>query len=100
VRGYFLAWYDSYSASGCPIATDLRYTQGARKTTLRKGKKCAGIVLLQRYLITQGQLLKAPDGYFGDNTFNALTAWQQANNLAVDGKFGPQSNAVAKLFNW
>ena len=93
-RGAFLAWYDTYSATGTPIAKDGRHTQGARPCSIRKGHKCAGVVLIQRYLGLK------TTGYFKDAEVAALKAWQGKNGLAVDGVYGIESNKVAGIFDW
>ena len=52
---------------------------------LKKGKKGVYVNLMQRLLgITA-------DGSYGGQTKNAVTAYQKANKLLVDGKCGPQT---------
>jgi uncharacterized protein YcbK (DUF882 family) len=97
-RGSWTAWFDTTSSSGTPYS-GVTHTQGGRKTVFKRGQHCAGIVLLQRYLLSKGYSLKA-DGEFGQKTYNALVLWQVANGIKADGKYGTQSNNVAKIFNW
>ena len=93
VRGYFLAWYDSYSAVGTPYS-GLTHTQGGRKTVFKTGQRCAGIVLIQRFLNVKAT------GYWNNTTQIALVTWQKVSGLTADGKYGQQCNNVARIFNW
>ncbi|MEU4421798.1 peptidoglycan-binding protein [Actinoplanes sp. NPDC024001] len=56
--------------------------------TTRKGDDGHPVLTLQYLLRHRGQTLTA-DGVFGDKTDAALRAFQQANQLAVDGIAGP-----------
>jgi lysozyme family protein/peptidoglycan hydrolase-like protein with peptidoglycan-binding domain len=63
---------------------------------LRKGAKGSLVTWLQERLTAHGQPVTA-DGDFGANTYKAVTAFQRANGLEVDGVVGSASaNALAK----
>jgi LysM repeat protein len=55
---------------------------------LKKGMKNDAVRELQDILISLGFLEGESDGLFGDKTLNAVTAFQRANNLNVDGVVG------------
>ncbi len=57
--------------------------------TLRKGSSGRFVRYLQFVLKTQGYSVGAVDGVFGNNTQNAVIAFQTANNLTADGVVGP-----------
>ena len=63
---------------------------------LHKGNSGAAVAALQNALIQKGSLLKA-DGVFGDNTFNALKAFQANAGLLADGIAGPKTFAALAL---
>jgi predicted chitinase len=62
---------------------------------LRRGSKGANVQTLQQRLSDLGYSLSV-DGNFGPGTANAVVAFQQKNNLGVDGAVGP--NTWAKLW--
>ncbi len=53
--------------------------------------KHSQVVLLQNKLNTMGYNCGTADGKYGTNTVNGVKAFQRANNLTVDGKFGKAS---------
>ena len=57
--------------------------------TLRLGSRGVYVRYLQSKLTAKLYPLGAVDGIFGANTLNAVRAFQQENNLAVDGIVGP-----------
>lgn len=57
-------------------------------TTLRKGMKNDDVKLLQENLILLGYLSGKADGTYGDQTVEAVTAFQKANKLTADGVAG------------
>ena len=87
-RGKNVAWYDSYSSTGCP-------GQGGRPTIYRKGTKGAGVVLIQR------KLGLAADGHYGAKTADAVKRWQAQHGLDDDGVFGRETNkAMGNVLPW
>jgi Putative peptidoglycan binding domain len=63
-------------------------------TTLKPGDKGAQVTALQRALAKLGYSPGKPDGVYGAATQRALTAFQEANNLAADGILGSQTLAA------
>ncbi len=59
--------------------------------TLRLGSTGADVERLQRDLIQLGYNIGAVDGTFDAQTEDAVKAFQQKNNLNVDGVVGPQT---------
>ena len=64
--------------------------------TLKKGINGKDVKELQIFLINLGYNPGTADGKFGDKTFNAVQAFQQDNELIIDGIFGPKSFEVLK----
>jgi hypothetical protein len=79
-------------------------TQGklvAPTTTLKPGDSGAQVKTLQRELVKLGLATGVVDGIYGTGTSNAVSAFQRAQHLAVDGIVGPATlqalkNAKAK----
>ena len=67
-----------------------------KKGYLAKGDKGAQVKNLQKFLNWYGNYKLAVDGSFGPKTDAALRKFQKAEKLAVDGKYGPKSSAKAK----
>lgn len=65
-------------------------------TSLRRDSSGEKVKTLQTHLKTLGYYSKAIDGEYGYYTEEAVKSFQRANNLTVDGWFGPQT---AKKFN-
>lgn len=67
--------------------------------TLKLGDKGEAVKQLQTALNAAGFSCGAVDGDFGEKTLAAVKAFQQANNLTVDGIYGNQTRSVlsAKL---
>lgn len=59
---------------------------------LRKGSSGDDVALLQKRLTAAGFDAGGADGVFGAKTEAALKAFQEANDLAVDGIAGPATN--------
>ena len=59
--------------------------------TLRLGSRGVYVKYLQSKLTAKLYPLGAVDGIFGANTLSAVRAFQQENNLAVDGIVGPNT---------
>lgn len=76
-----------------PATLDLIYSDGAKKYTLLKGTSGSDVDSLQKQLIDLGYLENAT-GYYGTETVAAITAFQERNNLAADGKTGEQTLAL------
>lgn len=64
---------------------------------LKKGSKGEAVIAMQESLITLGYLDGKADGEYGNNTYNAVKAFQKANDLKEDGEAGPAT--LAKLFS-
>ena len=64
---------------------------GTANATLRKGDKSDAVRSLQARLIELGYLSGKADGVYGKQTFEAVTAFQQANKLSTDGVAGSQT---------
>jgi len=76
-----------------------KYTQ-SELPTLKKGSKGVWVNLLQRLLLHHGYNCGSTgaDGDFGANTYNAVTTFQRAKNLTVDGIVGPKTWAELTKF--
>ncbi len=69
---------------------------------LQRGTQGEEVRELQQFLNTQGYLLSGSGPgspgeettYFGDRTFGALVKFQEVNNIAATGYFGPQTRAI------
>lgn len=59
-------------------------------TTLRKGATGDTVKKLQTELNRAGAKLKV-DGIFGNDTYNAVVAFQSVRGLTVDGVVGPKT---------
>ena len=59
--------------------------------TLRKGDGGDAVAVLQEALIALNYLTGTADGNYGEQTFQAVRAFQKANGLAVDGSAGPET---------
>ena len=62
--------------------------------TLRPGDGGDAVALLQERLIVLNYLNGTADGNYGEQTKNAVKAFQKANGLTVDGSAGPETLAV------
>lgn len=67
--------------------------------TLKVGSQGKYVRYLQFKLKTQGYNITSVDGIFGNNTQNAVIAFQQANNLTADGIVGPKTWNNINLLN-
>ena len=65
-------------------------------TNLKKGSTGSAVVTMQTMLIACGYSCGASgaDGDFGKNTLAAVTAFQEANGLEVDGIYGSLTRAA------
>ena len=68
------------------------------RTYLMKGDRGAEVKAMQADLIKLGYSCgkSGADGVFGDDTDDAVRAFQKANKLVIDGKYGVKSKAKAK----
>jgi cell wall-associated NlpC family hydrolase len=73
-----------------PQTLDLLFSSEAKKYTLLEGTRGNDVDSLQRQLVDLGYLDKAT-GYYGSQTVEAVKAFQDRNNLTVDGKTGEQT---------
>jgi len=58
---------------------------------LKKGSKGQDVVNLQNFLNKQGYNAGKADGIFGNQTLNAVKAYQRAKGLSADGIVGPKT---------
>lgn len=63
---------------------------------LQKGSRGEDVKNLQLILIKEGHLTGDATGYFGNLTFNAVVAFQNANGLDAIGIVGPKTRALLK----
>lgn len=87
---------DAVNAKGSPINTgngngntDTSQVSSTGYTTLTEGDKGSAVKKLQQRLKDRGYYNGSVDGSFGSGTTAAVMAFQQQNNLRVDGKAGP-----------
>ena len=73
-----------------PKTLELIYSQEAKSYTLLQGTSGADVDSLQRQLIDLGYMDSAT-GYYGTETIEAVKAFQERNELSVDGKTGPET---------
>lgn len=73
-----------------PGTLDQIYSQEAKHYTLLQGTSGNDVDSLQRQLIDLGYMAKAT-GYYGTETIEAVKAFQERNNLSVDGKTGAET---------
>lgn len=66
-------------------------------STLRRGDSGNEVISLQQRLIQLGYLTVTADGSFGNMTADAVTAFQQRNDLEADGVAGPTT--LYKLYS-
>ncbi len=63
---------------------------------LSKGSENDGVLALQQFLYDAGYLLVKPNGYFGENTKKAVSAFQKKENINITGTVGPLTRAKIK----
>jgi peptidoglycan hydrolase-like protein with peptidoglycan-binding domain len=68
------------------VVTSAPYSQYA---TLRRGMRGAPVEEMQKALRSQGYFTGKVDGYFGEDTENAVKQFQRYNGLNIDGVAGP-----------
>lgn len=78
-------------ASAAPLAAFLAGT-----APLRKGATGAAVWELQAFLRLQGHPVGPIDGKFGNLTYQAVRAFQEANHLVVDGVAGTATRAAIR----
>jgi hypothetical protein len=71
------------------VSTASAATLGSR--ALKRGKRGGDVVLLQRFLTSQGFRPGGVDGVFGKQTSRAVKRLQRRRGLAVDGVVGAQT---------
>lgn len=74
-----------------PVSVTVKVQGGVSMPTLRRGDKGLAVKVMQRFLKARGCKLEKHgcDGDFGQETENALEAYQTTHNLTVDRKCGP-----------
>jgi hypothetical protein len=74
-----------------PEGTKLQRGESVGESDLTVSTDPGLIAELQRALTTAGYDPGSPDGTFGQNTEEAVVAFQQANGLSADGIVGPET---------
>ena len=77
-----------------PEGTKLQRGESVGESDLTVSTDPELIAELQRALTTAGYDSGTPDGTFGQNTEEAVVAFQQANGLSPDGIVGPETAAA------
>lgn len=106
-KDHFALNYNRFSKSKpelCRYAviTDANYAMGQNKKTISKitvsqdlelGMSGENVISIQEFLINSGYTIEAgATGYFGQQTKNALSMYQRANNITpASGYFGPKT---------
>lgn len=80
-----------------PEGTKLQRGESVGESDLTVSTDPELIAELQRALTTAGYDSGAPDGTFGQNTEEAVVAFQQANGLSPDGIVGPETAAALSM---
>lgn len=85
-------WSILTGASPSPSPTP---TPTPARSWLQMGDTGAAVKEMQQMLIKAGYSCgpDGADGDFGQNTYNAVVAFQRANGLTIDGEFGTESKA-------
>ena len=68
-------------------------TGGSLFKKAQSGQGEAEVLQVQQWLNANGYNAGTPDGKYGNNTANAVRAFQEANGLTVDGDVGPATLA-------
>ena len=76
-----------------PSTLDLLYSDAAIQYTLLEGMSGSDVDSLQSQLTALGYL-DSPTGYYGTETAVAVSAFQERNQLSVDGKTGEETLAL------
>ena len=76
-----------------PQILELIYSQEAKHYTLLQGTSGNDVDGLQRQLIDLG-FMDTATGYYGTETIEAVKAFQEKNELTIDGKTGPETLAL------
>lgn len=80
-----------------PEGTKLQRGESVGESDLTVSTDPELIAELQRALTTAGYDSGTPDGTFGQNTEEAVVAFQQANGLSPDGIVGPETAAALSM---
>ncbi len=83
-----------YSDSAISASGDGDTTSDDGYQTLSEGDKGTAVRKLQQALKNKGYYSGSVDGSYGSGTVQAVMAFQQRNNLRVDGKAGPATQRV------
>ncbi|MBQ9983499.1 MAG: peptidoglycan-binding protein [Lachnospiraceae bacterium] len=93
----------SQQALGATVKSSTRTvsTYSSSSSTLQMGSRGSAVTALQKNLTELGYDTKGTDGIFGNNTKNAVVAFQQAYGLDADGIVGPatQTQINKSLYN-
>ncbi len=86
--------FSASAVSNKPAATPTTPPATILGTLIQKGDENSSVKALQQRLIALGYLTGTADGVFGNQTFQALKAFQTANALKADGIAGSQTIAA------
>ena len=67
--------------------------------SLRYGDQSKDVTILQDYLNSNGYLKVTPTGFFGRATFDAVKAFQAANDISTSGFVGPITRAKIQVLD-
>lgn len=89
---------DQWNAMAGKKVVKTQQISGNDKTLLKVHDKGSAVKAMQQMLIACGYSCGScgADGDFGTGTFSALCTFQKARGIAVDGIYGPQSEAALK----
>lgn len=72
------------------------FNGGIPRRSLSAGSRGYDVFVLQQKLLSLNYLAIMPSGYYGEDTVSAVKAFQKANGLTADGKFG----SVVRRYLW
>ncbi len=86
-------FYDKYAGKGTTAIINDTPATGSQKPMLRRGSVGSSVKELQERLIELGYSCGScgADGEFGNDTYEAVRRFQEANGLEVDGIVGPMT---------
>lgn len=86
---FYKSWVNASS-------TSLKPDFPVPRPVLKRGSMGMQVEYLQKFLNIGRETKIAEDGQFGQETYNALYAYQELHGLIKDGKYGPQSYSYIK----
>lgn len=99
-KKYIYAVYRPPYKSSKPKKPTGKYSGTIPKPTLQKGDKGTQVRYIQMFLnwYLAGTTKLVVDGSFGPATYSALRTFQSVEGIQVDGSYGKQSAARAKMY--